>query len=175
MTSAPHIRRIILVSVLGLIPTLSLAGCGWYSFSGASIPDHLETIAIPLVQDNSVSRIGTLDAQMTELLINRFVRQTRLSLSTRPENANAALVVTITRYQNLPTSVSGNEQATRNRVTITATARYTDNVEDRSMLDRSFSAYEEYDPLNPAEEEVAALATMGKLVDDIFTASTSNW
>ena len=161
--------------LMGLLLCGFLSGCGWYSFSGASIPDHIETIAIPLVQDNSVSRIGTLDAQMTELLINRFVRQTRLSLATRPEDANATLTVTITRYQNLPTSVSGNEQATRNRVTITATARYADRVQDTSLLDRSFSAYEEYDPLNPAEEEVAALAIMDKLVDDIFTASTSNW
>ena len=104
-----------------------------------------------------------------------FVRQTRLSLDPRPENGDALLEVTINRYQNLPTSVTGQEQASRNRVTITATARYSDQVEDKSLLDRSFSAFEEYDPLAPEQEQIAALAVLSKLVDDIFTAATSNW
>jgi len=175
MNRSKHYRSHSIAPVLGLLVSVLLPGCGWYSFSGASIPDHIDNISIPLVQDNSVSRISTLDAQMTELLINRFVRQTRLSLATRPENANASLMVTITRYQNLPTSVSGNERATRNRVTITASVKYVDQVEDQSLLDRSFSAYEEYDPLSPEQEAIAALAILDKLVDDIFTASTSNW
>lgn len=166
-----RIRYIALFLFLGTCTT----ACGNYSFSGASIPSHLGTIAVPIVQDRSVSRISTLDIQMTDLLINRFVRQTRLSLATRPEDADAMLEVSITRYLNLPTSISGDEQATRNRVTITATARYSDQVQDESLLDRSFSAFEEYDPLDASQEEVAALAVLTKLVDDIFTAATSNW
>lgn len=112
---------------------------------------------------------------MTSLLISRFVQQTRLSLESRSQDANATLIVSIDRYQNLPASVSGNERATRNRITIRATARYTDQVEDELLLDRSFSAFEEYDPLDPAEEVVAAEAALVKLVDDIFTAATSDW
>ena len=30
---------------------LGLSGCGIYSFTGASIPDHLGTVAIPLAED----------------------------------------------------------------------------------------------------------------------------
>lgn len=167
--------RIAYTSALFLIINVQFSACGYYSFSGVSIPSHLGTIAIPLVQDNSISTVEMLDAQMTELLINRFVRQTRLSLDPRPENGDALLEVTINRYQNLPTSVTGQEQASRNRVTITATARYSDQVEDKSLLDRSFSAFEEYDPLAPEQEQIAALAVLSKLVDDIFTAATSNW
>jgi len=162
-------------AALYLFISALLSACGYYSFSGVSIPSHLGTISIPLVQDNSISTVETLDAQMTELLINRFVRQTRLSLQPRPEDGDAVLEVTINRYQNLPTSVTGDEQASRNRVTITATARYNDQVESELLLDRSFSAFEEYDPLNPEQEQVAALAVLLKLVDDIFTAATSNW
>jgi hypothetical protein len=33
----------------------SLSGCGYYSFSGASIPSHLETIAIPIAQDKPLA------------------------------------------------------------------------------------------------------------------------
>ena len=154
---------------------LSGQGCGYYSFTGASIPDHLGTIAIPLVDDRSVSTIGTLDSQMTQFLVERFVSQTRLDLEPQPESADAVLRVTIDRYQNTPTSVSGDEQAIRNRITISATVRYEDQVENKQVLSRSFSSFEEYDPFNPSEEAVAASAVLEKLADDIFTAATSNW
>ena len=162
----------------GLVVTaliVLVTGCGYYSFSGATIPEHVGTIAIPQVEDNSISTITALDERMTQLLINRFVRQTRLSLEPRSVEADALLQVEILRYINAPTSVSGDERATRNRVTITVNVTYNDQVEDRPFLSRTFSSFEEYDPFEPENEEAAALASLAKIVDDIFTAATSNW
>lgn len=164
----------IVVFLTGILVPL-VSGCGYYSFSGATIPQHLGTIAIPLVEDNSISTLIALDEQMTQLLIDRFVRQTRLNLEPRQDNADAVLEVFIDRYVNAPTSVSGDERATRNRVTITVSVEYNDMVENRSLLQRSFSGFEEYDPLDPTSEEDAASAALVKIADDIFTASTSNW
>lgn len=167
----PWSIRLALVAVI--LPVA--VGCGYYSFSGATIPEHLGTIAIPLVEDNSISTITALDEQMTQLLIERFVQQTRLSLEPTEDDANALLVVTIDRYVNAPASVSGDERATRNRVTITVSVEYDDHIENRSLLQRSFSSFEEYDPLDPSKEEEAAVAALVKIADDIFTAATSNW
>lgn len=155
--------------------SLGAAGCAYYSFTGATIPEHLSTIAVPLVEDNTVSTVTGLDDELTRLLVDRFVRQTRLNLETNESNADALLTVTITRYQNQPTSVSGQEQATRNRVTIAAQVTYMDQVNDTELVTRSFSAFEEYDPFDPAQEETAAFAALEKIADDVFTAATSNW
>ena len=114
---------------------LLLSGCGYYSFSGATVPEHIGTIAIPQVEDNSISTFAGLDEQMTQLLIQRFVRQTRLSLEPSDDNADALLQVEITRYVNAPTSVSGDERATRNRVTITV------NVLGMMLLGRLGAAF----------------------------------
>ncbi|MDA1029166.1 MAG: LptE family protein [Bacteroidetes bacterium] len=151
------------------------SGCSYYSFTGASIPEHLGTVAIPLVEDNTISTVSSLDAEMTRLMIDRFVRQTRLSLETNESSADALLSVVISRYENSPTSVSGNEQATRNRVSITVTVRYQDQVQNKELLSRTFSAFEEYDPFDPSQEETAAFAALEKIADDVFTAATSNW
>jgi len=159
------------VLLLGVI----LSSCGYYSFTGATIPEHLGTVAVPLVDDNSLSTLSGLDEEMTQLLIDRFVRQTRLSLSPEDDQADALLVATISRYINAPTSVSGNERATRNRVTITVSVTYTDQVKKESLLKRSFSSFEEYDPLDPSSEAAAASTALSKIADDIFTAATSNW
>ncbi|GIV61476.1 MAG: hypothetical protein KatS3mg044_0342 [Rhodothermaceae bacterium] len=152
-------------------------GCAYYSFTGASIPSHLRTIAIPLAEDRSVSTVTALDEQLTRLLIDRFVGQTRLVLEPDPESADAVLTATIDRYANAPTAVGAEERTTRNRVTITVTVVYEDRVEGRELLRRSFQGFDEYDPVADglAGEETAALAALEKIADDIFTAATSNW
>ena len=161
--------------VLWLLVMLLVPGCAWYSFTGASIPEHLNTVAIPLVEDNTVSTVTGLDDEMTRLLVDRFVRQTRLSLENDEQSADALLRVVINRYTNQPTSVSGQEQATRNRVTVAVQVTYVDQTTGTDLVSRSFSAFEEYDPFDPSQEETAALAALEKIADDVFTAATSNW
>lgn len=162
-------------AILTLAVTLHTGGCAWYSFSGASIPEHLQTIAVPLVENNTISTVTGLGDDLTALLVDRFVRQTRLSLEPAEAEADAVLTATITRYNNAPTSVSGNDQATRNRVTIAVNVAYRDQVQDRMLLERSFNGFEDYDPLDQSLEAVAAQAALEKIADDIFTAATSNW
>ena len=162
-------------TALLLLAGASLQSCGYYSFSGATIPEHLGTIAIPIVEDNTISTLTGLDDRMTDLLVDRFVRQTRLSLESDIEQADAVLDVTLVQYRNVPTSVSGDEQATRNRVTISARTLYTDRTTGEVLLDRTFSSFEEYDPFQPDQEDSAAVAALEKIADDIFTAATSNW
>ncbi len=171
---------LVAASVAGLIGTAVLvSACGVYSFSGATIPDHLQTIAIPLVEDNSVNALTALDEQFTEMLLQRFVRQTRLRLETTETDADALLRVRIDRYANVPASVGGDERATLNRVTLAATVTYRDQTNDTDLLSRSFTAFEEYDPSDPelglSGENEAAIAALEKIADDIFTAATSNW
>jgi len=175
MRDGPLQRRMSRLGVIAALVSVGLSGCAYYSFSGASIPEHLSTIAIPQVEDNSLSTLTALDQSLTQLLIDRFVRQTRLSLDTQEDDADALLRVQITRYQNTPTAVSGNESATRNRVTITVNVSYDDQVKDESLLSRSFSGFEEYDPTDSSGEAEAAEASLVKIADDIFTAATSNW
>jgi hypothetical protein len=155
----------------------AVGGCGYYSFTGASIPEHIRTIAIPQVVDNSVNTFPTLGDRMTEFLVNRFVRQTRLSLVETEDEADAVLTVELQRYANAPSAVSGEERAALNRVSLTASVLYVDRTggDDKELLRRTFSQFEEYDPVNLDQEEVAAVAALENLADDIFTAATSNW
>jgi MoxR-like ATPase len=154
---------------------LNLAGCAYYSFTGATIPAHLNTIAIPLVVDNSANTIPSLGDELTERLVNRFVRQTRLSLAPNEAEADAVLTVEIQRYNNAPSSISGEERAARNRVTISVSVVYLDQVGEEEILRRTFSNFEEYDPLNIEAEVDAAIAAVENVADDIFTAATSDW
>lgn len=155
--------------------TLSQTGCGIYSFTGASIPDHVETVAIPLAEDRSLGGVPNMDQALTDLLIERFVQQTRLVLEPDENAADALLVATIERYQNEPTAVTDDELAALNRVTISVRVTYLDQVEDDERLARSFSANGTYDATNIGQEDVVVLEALEEIADDIFTAATSDW
>lgn len=171
----PHAARRTLL--LLLLAGLSLPGCAYYSFTGASIPEHLASVAVPLAIDETSSPLTTLDETLTRLLVDRFVGQTRLRLETDEAEADAVLLAAIERYANEPAAVSGDEQAEINRVTLTVRVRYLDQVEERTALERTFTGFGEYDPVAEglAGEQAAAGLALERIADDIFSAATSNW
>lgn len=156
-----------------------MTGCGYYSFTGAALPQHVNTIAIPVLEDQARSNLPNLADQLTELLIDRFVRQTRLSLVSDESGADTVLSGAIERYSNRPASVGGQERATLNRVDITVTVQFVDRLKGQDLIPRrSFSAFGEYDPVTEeleSGESDAASEALTQIADDIFNAATSNW
>lgn len=155
----------------------SLTGCAFYSFTGATIPSHLETIAIPIAEDNTSSPLPTLGRDLTSQLTDQFVGRSSLSLDNNESNADAVLEARIMRYSNEPTGVSGDERASTNSVRIQVQARYYDQVEDSVMVDQSFTGSAEYDPNEAglSGEEQAAQLALERVGEDIFTTATSDW
>ena len=164
--------------LLVVVCTLVVSGCGTYGFTGGTLPQHVETIAIPIFEDRSRSGIPNLSDSVTELLIDRFVNRTRLKLESNEATSDSILSGSVTRYRNQPAAVGGNEQANVNRVNITVTAQYLDRVKGVEMLpSRAFTAFSEYDPIADGidGESEAAVIALEQIADDIFTASTSSW
>jgi len=162
------------VFLIGVI--FAASSCSYYSFTGVSIPSDLNTISIPLAEDNSSGPLTLLDESLTELMIDRFVRQTRLNLVEDESDADLLLTAQITRYTNAPTSVTGQERAQFNRVSISVATQYI-NLSNDDALERTFSGFDDYDALEGGleAEESAALAALENIADDLFTAATSNW
>ena len=161
-----------------LLMALVGSACGTYSFTGTAIPEHVETIAIPIFEDGSRSAIPNLSDALTELLIDRFVNQTRLRLSSDEATAHTVLTGRIERYINRPAAVGGDERAAVNRVNLSVTVQYLDRLKGIEMVPRrTFTAFGEYDPLEDGieGEEEAAVAALEQIADDIFNAATSDW
>jgi hypothetical protein len=116
-----------------------------------------------------------MDQVLTDFLIERFARQTRLGLEPDENAADAVLVTAIDQYRNEPVAVTGDEVAALNRITITVNVRYLDRVEDEERLARSFTASEQYDATQIELEEETAVAVLRQIADDAFTAATSDW
>jgi hypothetical protein len=155
---------------------MGLSACGVYSFSGASIPAHLQTIGIPLAEDRAAGGPAGLDQLLTDALVDRFSDRSRLSLETDEAEADAVVRAAIERYAVAPAAVTDDDVAALNRVSLSVRVIVTDQVEDQVLLDRSFQAAEDFAPAEGLQGEADAAATaLEQIARDAFTAATSDW
>lgn len=163
--------------LLVLAVSLLLGGCFRYSFTGTSIPEDVNTIYIPFFPDQSNSGLGDLSDRLNQALVDRFINNTRLQLSNSQADADAVLDGVITRYTNKPSTVSGNEQTTQNRVDITVTATFRFKNADEPEFDKSFNGYAHYDPNeDPINgERNAASEALDLVARNMFNDAVSGW
>lgn len=173
-----RLASILVLAVAALGAATVGGGCSRYSFSGASLPADLASLAIAPVEIAAATPVPTLGDDLARLLADRFVRQTRLRIDADETTADARLVARLDTYRNDPTAVTGDDRATRNRVTlgVRVVLRYRDDAR-APLLDRAFSAFADYDPVaeGPDGEASAARTALRAIADDAFTAATSTW
>ena len=155
--------------------TVAAAACS-YSFTGASVPSHLETVAIPLFKDRSGSAEPNLDNVFTNELIDKFINDNTLSVINKA-NADALLECTITSLRDTPEAVAGDtEKASLRRITITVKVKYRDLVMKETIFDKDFSNYATYNADKFTEERPVAIESAIDLItEDILLGVVSNW
>ena len=89
---------------VGLI-AINFTACFAYSFTGASVPEHLKTIAIPIADDRSGSGQPGLRENLTQTLIRKFIGDNTFQVSERT-SANALLECSIISLSDAPAIVS---------------------------------------------------------------------
>ena len=167
------IRKLLFAAVMSLI----CIGCTVkYSLSGASIPPDAKTFSVAYFPNNAAMVTPMLSTTLTEALTDKFSRSTRLTQI--PEGGDFAFEGEIVGYTSATASVSSNDYALQNRLTITIRVRFTNQVDEKaSFNNRTFSAYADYDSTRLLTEVEGALITeiVEQLVTDIFMAAASNW
>lgn len=160
---------------IGLIILLFAAGCGVYSFTGASIPPGAKTISITYFVNNAQFIEPTLSQSLTDALRDRFQSQTDLDFVN--ENGDLAIEGTIVDYTTRPIAIQGNETAALNRLTVTVKVKFTNALDPARDFETPFTRYEDY----PSDQDLSTvkddlIATINEyLVDDIFNKAVVNW
>lgn len=147
-----------------------------YSLSGASIPPDAKTFSVAYFPNNAAMVTPTLSSTLTDALVDKFSRSTRLLQV--PEGGDFAFEGEIVGYTSTTASVSSNDYALQNRLTVTVRVRFTNVIDEKaSFNNRTFSAYADYDSTKLLTEVEGELITqiVDQLVNDIFQAAASNW
>jgi hypothetical protein len=154
--------------------TLLLQGC--YSFSGASLPPHLHTVAAPLFDDTTQAGIAEFRETTTRNLVNKIESQSMLSVESDLSRADAVLKGVIVSYSDEPSQLgSTTERAVTNRITIVLQADFDDKVKNMKLFSQTFVGFADYTAGSYTAQQTAIQNAINMAVDDLFNRMISNW
>lgn len=159
--------------VVAVATALVMAGC--YSFKGGSVPPHLKTLAIPIVQDQSGYGDPRLRDQFTTVLIERFTNDNTMTLVDQT-GADATLEAVITNVREEAVSVAPGEEVRQRRMTVVARATFRDNKTKKTLWEKSFSQYGDFPSGGgPSLRDAGVLEAVQKLTEDILNETVAGW
>lgn len=161
-----------------LLPAALLLAVSWgcpYSFTGASVPSHLRTIAIPLVDDRSTLGEAGLRERFTTELTNAFIADNSLEVAEKTV-ADCLLEGVITTVSDAPAVVGQGEQVSVRRVTVNVTVVFQDLKLRKKVWEKAFSNWGDYESGGGLSQRAAGLQeAMRKLTEDILLETVSGW
>lgn len=158
--------------------TLSLLlcqSCGVYSFTGADT-GGASTFQVNFFQNTADIVEPGIDRDFTLRLQDLIQNQTNLSLVT--SGGDLIYEGEIVDYYEAPMTSTAQNTAAQNRLTITVQVRFFNSLEPENDFDRRFSFYYDYPAnaqLTGANLEIALDEIFGRITQDIFNASLTNW
>jgi hypothetical protein len=169
-------RLTFLLIALFIIPALvNFTSCCSYSFTGASVPEHLKTIAIPVADDRSGAGEPGLRELLTSKLTQKFIDDNTLRVADRV-NANASLDCVISSYSDAPAVVNSGETVQTRRITIGIQVTYKDLVKRKTIFEQTFSNYGDYNASGTLIDKQNAIGVaIDKITEDILLAAVSGW
>jgi hypothetical protein len=163
------------ISLLVLI-SLTILGCGAYSFTGASIPASTKTFQVNYFQNNAVYVEPGLDRDFTNALADLLLNQTNLELVT--SGGDLVYEGEITDYRISPTTATADNTAAQNKLTITVNVRFINRKNEEDDMEQRFSFFYDYAGdvnLVGAEKVTAIEVIFERLTQDIFNATLAKW
>ncbi|GGG32408.1 LptE family protein [Bizionia arctica] len=163
------------ITLLVLI-SLTILGCGAYSFTGASIPSSTKSFQVNYFKNNAVFVEPGLDRQFTLALQDLLLNQTNLELV----NSGGDLVYEgeIVDYRISPTTATADNTAAQNKLTITVNVRFFNRKNEEDDMEQRYSFFYDYagDVNLVGGEKITAIETIfERLTQDIFNATLAKW
>lgn len=158
-----------------IVFALLLAGCGVYSFTGASISPDVKTFSVQYFPNRAQLVQPLLSQAFTEKLKERFISLANLRLTDR--DGDLQFEGYISDYRTAPVAIQGTETAALNRLTISVNVKFVNTKDAKQNFETTFTRYADYDSRkNLQEVELSLIDDVNRqLIDDIFNKSVSNW
>ncbi|TYA57955.1 LptE family protein [Formosa maritima] len=168
-------KKIVLYSIL-IISTLTLIGCGAYSFTGASISSDTKSFQVNYFRNDAILVEPGLDRQFTLALQDLLLNQTNLELVT--SGGDLVYEGEITEYRISPTTATANNTAAQNKLTISVNVRFYNRKNEEDDMEQRFSFFYDYEGdanLVGAQKVIAIEEIFERLTQDIFNATLAKW
>lgn len=157
---------------LFLLLFLLIQSCGFYSFSGSSIPSHMKTIEIPLFENSSYKQ--AVAENITEKVIE-LAQKERLKLVS--SEGDALISGKLISYENRADDYTGGRndlQVKSYAVTIVVEVSFTDKVKNKSLYKGTLSAKGIYD-FDSENEDIGIRRAVEEIAKKIMNNSLPGW
>ena len=132
--------RISMKNIIFVLHLIFLVSCGFYSMAG-SIPPHIKSIAIPLM-DNQTAEFG-LAEDITDGILDEFNEAGILSISDE-NSAHSILRCTIKKVSEGPYTYSKQESVSEYRYKIDVKIDWYDISQEKNLLEGTYSVFGAY-------------------------------
>lgn len=164
------------IATLVCAALLLFAGCKVkYTLSGQSIPPDAKTVSVGFFVNKAALAPPTFSQQFTEELKTKFQRETRLQLV--PSGGDLEFEGSVTGYNVSPQAVQGNETAALNRLTVSVSVTYVNNLDEEQNFTTNFSRFADFSASSSlsAVEGQLTPTIQEQLIQDIFNRAFINW
>lgn len=166
--------EMLVLSLVLLSLIASLSGCT-YSFKGGSVPAHLRTIAIPIVEDQSGYGDPALRDLFTRELIDKFRGDNSLELSDRT-SADCLMEGVVTGVSDAPQVLSGGERVAQRRINVTVRMTFTDLKLRKKMWEKEFTQWGDYPSgVGLTQRGEGIKEAVRKLTEDVLNETVAGW
>tara|TARA_B100000282_G_scaffold246604_1_gene189983 strand:- start:92 stop:586 length:495 start_codon:yes stop_codon:yes gene_type:complete len=158
------------------IPLLFIiSSCGFYTFSGASISAEIKNIKIGYFINEAENFKVNLDRDITQKLTDFIIEQTDLSVNNN--NYEIEINGKIISYDISPISISSNDFANQNRLSISVNIDFKNYVNEKENYNQKFTRYVDYKSDQNLEEIESELTDqiLEEICIDIFNKTFVNW
>jgi len=158
------------------IPLLLItSSCGFYTFSGASISPEIKNIKISYFINEAENFKANLDRDITQKLTDFIIEQTDLSVNN--DNYEIEINGKITSYDITPISISSNDFANQNRLSISVNIDFKNYINEKENYNQKFTRYVDYKSDQNLEEIESELndQIIEEICIDIFNKTFVNW
>ncbi len=157
--------------------SITILGCGAYSFTGASVPEGTKTFQVNRFENNALLVEPGLERDFQNALQDLIQNQTNLSLVTT--GGDLVYEGEISTYRISPTTATSQSTAAQNRLTIgVKVSFYNTKKEDDNIENKSFSFFYDYpgsSQLVGGQKTTAHEEIFERLTQDIFNATLARW
>jgi len=169
------ISSICIVAALA-VTAFIVQSCGIYSFTGTSIQPDVKTVTINYFEYQALKVNPSLSNDLTTALQDKFLKLTKLEQVDM--DGDLEITGAVTGYDVKATSITANEQAAQNRLTVSVKINFTNRKYPEDDFEgKSFSAYADFDAMQSLDAVEASLCEeiIEQLCDDMFNATVANW
>ena len=158
-----------------ILASIVLQSCGFYSFSGTSIPQEVKTFSVSYFDNNAPINSPLLSQTITEGLKQKFISETNLSIEER--NGDFGFSGEITSFTVTPVSAQSTDNAQLNRLTIQVAVKLVCASDDKISFEQTFSNFQDFDAtLNFSDVENDLVEEISEmLIQSIFNKAAINW